>query len=105
MNSEHAKLSTSSPFLEVPKAFFRPLVVSALGGTFNEDLDLYTVDCGKVDSFPSMSINMGSGFGLIYEVKANDYVAKIVRFLVSHKLPARDRSVAARRPQIFPFEG
>lgn len=72
-------MSTSTPFLQVPSWQFRPFV-SALGGTFSNDLDLYTVDCGKTDSLPPVKIDVGSGFTLTYSVKAEDYVAKIVRF-------------------------
>ncbi|KAH7675959.1 hypothetical protein AAVH_42133, partial [Aphelenchoides avenae] len=75
-SGDYAGLSTSTPFLEVPSWEFRP-VVKALGGTFNNDLDLYTVDCSKIDSLPSVKISLGSGFALIYDVKAQDYVAKI----------------------------
>ncbi|KAH7719416.1 aspartic protease 7 [Aphelenchoides avenae] len=75
-SGDYAGLSTSTPFLEVPSWEFRP-VVKALGGTFNNELDLYTVDCSKIDSLPSVKISLGSGFALIYDVKAQDYVAKI----------------------------
>ncbi|KAH7694142.1 hypothetical protein AAVH_38817, partial [Aphelenchoides avenae] len=75
-SGEKAELSTSSPFLEVPLWDFRP-VVNAMGGAFNDDLDLYTVDCNKIDSLPPITISLGSGFALVYDVKAQDYVAKI----------------------------
>ncbi|KAH7703173.1 aspartic proteinase AspMD02, partial [Aphelenchoides avenae] len=74
--TDNAELSTSTAFLEVPSWDFRP-IVNALGGTFNNDLSLYTVDCSKLDSIPSITINMGSGEGLTYAVRAQDFVAKI----------------------------
>lgn len=83
MKSDNTVLSTSSPFLQVPSWYFRPLIVSTLGGTFDDDLDLYTVDCSKVDSLPSITVNMGSGFGLVYNVSAQDYVAKVVGFWIA----------------------
>ncbi|KAH7666353.1 aspartic protease 7, partial [Aphelenchoides avenae] len=71
------QLSTSTPFLEVPQyPSIRPFV-KILGGKFNDEMNLYMVDCAKVDSFPSISISVGSGFGLAYTVKAQDYIAKI----------------------------
>ncbi|KAH7702404.1 hypothetical protein AAVH_30444, partial [Aphelenchoides avenae] len=72
-----ADLSTSSPFLQVPSWLFRPLVVDTLGGTLSDDLDLYTVDCSKVDSLPSIAISLGSGFGHAYNVTSEGYVARI----------------------------
>lgn len=63
----------------MPPRSFRT-VVRVLGGTFNNDLDLYTVDCSKVDSLPLFSIILDSEFGLAYGVHAQDYVAKVVRF-------------------------
>lgn len=71
-SGDYAALSTSTPFVEVPAGQFRPLV-GVLGGTFNDDLDLYTVNCSKdsIDHHQS-----GLGIQLTYDVKAQDYVAK-----------------------------
>lgn len=77
------QFSTSKPFLVVPQMYFRPFV-RVLGGLFNPDLNLYTVDCSSVGSLPSIGISVGTGFlptrGLTYNVTSEDYVAKIVRF-------------------------
>lgn len=74
----NAQLATAAPFLEVPSRYFRP-VMDALGGMFDAELNMYTVSCSHVEYLPSITMNIGSGFGLIYSVSAKDYVAKIVR--------------------------
>ncbi|KAH7705085.1 hypothetical protein AAVH_27715 [Aphelenchoides avenae] len=80
-----AELSTSSPFLAVHDLFFFRGIISDMGGTFNEDLDLYTVDCSDVDYLPPIKFNnLGSGFGLTYYVQPEDYVAKIKRPAAGH---------------------
>lgn len=79
MEGSNAHLSTSSPFLEVPPRFFLRFM-NFLGGTFDDHLDMYTVECSTVDTLSSVGINLGSWFGLTYYVQPQDYVAKVVRF-------------------------
>ncbi|KAH7669970.1 aspartic proteinase 1, partial [Aphelenchoides avenae] len=75
---ETAQISTASPLLLVPSidTYFRD-IIRALGAQFDDDVDLYTVDCGKVGSLPAIDITLGSGFGLAYSVIPQDYVVQI----------------------------
>ncbi|KAH7713567.1 aspartic protease 7, partial [Aphelenchoides avenae] len=75
---ETAQMSTASPLLVVPSidTYFRDLM-KVLGGQFDDDVDLYTVDCGKVGSLPAIDITLGSGFGLTYSVPPQDYIVQI----------------------------
>ncbi|KAH7717745.1 eukaryotic aspartyl protease superfamily [Aphelenchoides avenae] len=77
-----AQIATAMPFLEVPPAYFRTMV-NALGGRYDYELDLYTVDCKQIDSLPPITITLFSGEDRItYGVQAHDFVAKICALLI-----------------------
>lgn len=70
------------PFLEVPPSYFRKMV-NALGGRYNYELDLYSVDCKQIDSLPPITITLYSlEDRLTYSVQPHDFVGKIVSLLI-----------------------
>ncbi|KAH7712408.1 Peptidase A1 [Aphelenchoides avenae] len=76
VNGLEALISIASPFLATPPESFRSLV-KTLKGKYNDELHLYTVDCGKVGVLPEIRINLGPGFGIQYAVSAEKYVPKM----------------------------
>lgn len=84
-----AQIATAMPFLEVPPAYFRTMV-NALGGRYDYELDLYTVDCKQIDSLPPITITLFSGEDRItYGVQAHDFVAKIVSIVLKIPFPRK----------------
>lgn len=84
VNGVEALISIASPFLAVAPKSFQSLI-KTLKGTYNDELHLYTVDCGKVGVLPEIRINLGPGFGIEYAVTAEKYVAKMVSSRLCHE--------------------
>ncbi|KAH7693494.1 hypothetical protein AAVH_39469 [Aphelenchoides avenae] len=60
-----AQISTATPLLVVPSfiSYFTNLM-TALGGGFDQDLDLHSVDCAKVGTLPAINITLGLPSGI-----------------------------------------
>ncbi|KAH7719656.1 ASP-1 protein [Aphelenchoides avenae] len=72
-NKATASVSLSSPYLGVPYAYIHKLV-AAIGAEYSFKLDLYTVDCKKVDDLPPIILVVGQGFTYTWNVLPRDYV-------------------------------
>ncbi|KAH7703308.1 ASP-1 protein [Aphelenchoides avenae] len=70
-------ISIASSMLIVPSAVFDGLI-RPFHAEYNFDLDLYTVDCGRVASLPGVTISIDAGInGFTYTVPAEKFVAKV----------------------------
>lgn len=85
-NKATASVSLSSPYLGVPYAYIHKLV-AAIGAEYSFKLDLYTVDCKKVDDLPPIILVVGQGFTYTWNVLPRDYVVNKVRLTRFLDLP------------------
>lgn len=76
-NRAIAKISLTSTYLGVDYAYLRK-IAAAIGAKYDVRLDLYTVDCKKVNKLPNMTLSVGDGFAYTWDVPPQDYVLKKV---------------------------
>lgn len=76
-NPANATVLLSSSYLGVPYPYMRKFV-GAIGAEYNYLLDLYTVDCKKVEALPPITFEVGQGFTYAWNVWPLDYVVKKV---------------------------
>ncbi|KAH7712097.1 Protein ASP-1 protein8 [Aphelenchoides avenae] len=74
-NRAIAKISLTSTYLGVDYAYLRK-IAAAIGAKYDVRLDLYTVDCKKVNKLPNMTLSVGDGFAYTWDVPPQDYVLK-----------------------------
>lgn len=71
-------ISTATPFLGVDLQNF-PYIMQLLRASYDYDMDLHTVDCGRVSKLPVLHFTVGSGFNFLrYDVGPEQYTAKVV---------------------------
>lgn len=90
--NSYARISLATPFLEVPRSqlaglfqqmdVLRPMGDGSLGAMGDyASVGEITANCSTVDSMPSITINIGSGFeSIYYTIPAKEYVFRKVGF-------------------------
>jgi hypothetical protein len=76
-------ISTATPFLSVDLENFPKIMRLLRYPSYDEDLDMYTLDCSRVAKLPTLNITIGYGFNFLrYDVRPEQYTAKVVRNLL-----------------------